>query len=68
MTNDGAPDTPADSDGSGLASLRARLEDEGGTLDWSAGAGGFRLTATAPADSGAHLDGAAPGAARGSAR
>ncbi len=68
MTNDGAPDALADSDGSGLASLRARLEDEGGTLDWSAGAGGFRLTATAPADSGSHPDGAAPGAARGSAR
>lgn len=51
IRNDGAPDARADSDGSGLVSLRARLEDEGGTLDWSAEAGTFRLVATAPVHS-----------------
>ncbi|MFG2718836.1 hypothetical protein ACGFW5_11155 [Streptomyces sp. NPDC048416] len=49
VENDGVPDRPAGSPGSGLAGLRERLSALGGTLEAGpAGGGLFRLTAEVP--------------------
>jgi two-component system sensor histidine kinase DesK len=52
VENDGAPSTaeqdPAPTGGSGLAGLRERLAEVGGTLDSACEAGRFRLTAQVP--------------------
>ncbi|WP_030193600.1 sensor histidine kinase, partial [Streptomyces sp. NRRL S-87] len=53
IENDGAPQTPSGTPGSGLAGLRERLAVLGGTLEAGPVAGGrFRLTATVPATAG----------------
>ncbi|MBJ3812623.1 sensor histidine kinase [Streptomyces flavofungini] len=48
IENDGAPEAPVGSGGSGLRGLRERLATVGGTLEHTSAQGRFRLTALVP--------------------
>lgn len=48
IENDGAPEAPVGSGGSGLRGLRERLATVGGTLEHTSAEGRFRLTALVP--------------------